>query len=140
MSTKLRALIIGTAALVSGLAFFLTNLDSILERLRSNADDGLRAALAKQVEVKLPYYGNSWDGNVRPQMESYIRSFVFPTDSPGIASARNLLKMVGDRASPRKPDEYFKADNSFRAAMDTFRAKVRHYALTGSWPDTAPPP
>lgn len=91
-------------------------------------------ALAEQASADPPYYGDSSRGNVRPQMEAYLRSFVFSDGSEGEAEVERLLKAIDARAHAGDPTNYFNADNVFRAELEAFRSKVRIYARTGVWP------
>ena len=99
-----------------------------------DSDTAFLDALKEQADSDPPYYGNSSSGNVRPQMETYIKGFVFPKNCPGTEVAVNLLKMIDQRADEESPKDYFDADNDFRAALDRFRTKVRTYAITREWP------
>lgn len=92
-------------------------------------------ALAEQARIDPPYYGDSVRGNVRPQMEAYVRSFVFDEGCPGVLEAEGLLRAIAQRAFVEDPEGYFVADNAFRAALDSFRSRVRHYARTDEWPE-----
>jgi hypothetical protein len=93
------------------------------------------AILSAQVEKEPPYYGNSQDGNVRPQMEAYIRGFKFPENSKPAQAVTQLLDMIEVRKNTNKPTEYFNADNTFRAKLDTFRSNIRAYIISGKWPE-----
>ncbi len=95
--------------------------------------DGVKNAIGKQVSIDPPFYGNSMDGNVRKVMEEYIDGYKFPKNSPGDSAKKELISMIEVRKNPDKPEEFFKADDTFRAAMEKFRSNARFFAHTGKW-------
>jgi hypothetical protein len=111
-----------------------TNTPLATDILTQTATPLCNSFLATHVEVDPPYYGNSLNGNVRPQMDAYIEAFIFEDDSRPAQEVRELLQMIEDRKNPEYPDEYFDANNQFRARLDTFRYRVRICVQTGEWP------
>jgi len=87
----------------------------------------IRNFISMQLETSPPFYGNSIEGNVRPQMEVYIQSFSFPEHSIPGEKAKLLLKMIEERKNPEKPTAYFSGDLEFRAEMDRFINSAREY-------------
>ncbi len=98
------------------------------------ADAKQREFLSQQAEKSPPYYGNSVDGNVRPQMEAYLDAFAVSDNPDVLREILALNKMIQEKANPDKPNDYFDADNSFRTALDDFLNRCRAYSTTGRWP------
>lgn len=101
---------------------------SIEEKLAENK------LLAAHVEKGPPYMGDSERGNVRPQMEQYLRAFRLDPASKGGQDVSALLKMIEDKAYADDPKNYFRVDNLFRSRLEEFRDNVRYYVAHGEWP------
>lgn len=80
----------------------------------------------------IPYYGNSDDGNVKPQMIVYIDAYGI-SSNPNIKQAILTLKSEVEKRSTNP--EYFKLDNDFRAKMDVFKNKMSLYVNSCVWQD-----
>lgn len=100
----------------------------------SGSDAKQRESLGIQSDKSPPYHGNSVDGNVRPQMEAYLDAFAVSDNPDVLREILALKKMIQARANPNQPNEYFDADDRFRAALDDFRNDCRVYSTTGRWP------
>jgi len=120
--------------LVAFLLICLAKFTEALKKIRdfvseafTEKDKKNKKLISQQLESRPPFYGNSIDGNVRPQMEVYIQSFPFPEGSVPEGKARLLLRLIEERRNPDKPKEYFKADSEFRAEMDRFIYSAREF-------------
>lgn len=91
---------------------------------------GVRIQIKEYLNHPIPYYGDSENGNVKPQMLVYIDAFNI-SKKPEIKKAVKEMKEEVEKRSLN--NNYFTLDNDFRAKMDIFKNRLSTYANTCIW-------
>jgi len=80
--------------------------------------------------TQIPYYGNSDDGNVRPQMIQYLNNYRISKDPRIQSTIDALIAEVNKRST--NPN-FFHLDNEFRTMMEIFTNKMGIYIQFCTW-------